>query len=178
MLTHRLLHICVIAGIATIVEYGTSVTAADPANSQPSVKAVPQKPAVSTAKRPLTAAEVWSSDYAQARHRAKKLNRPLLLHFHATWCGPCRQMERDVLNSEKVLNELKAQCVAVKIDCDQQPTVAQQFGVESLPCDIVVTPDGMMQRLNSGFMPADEYTSLISTFGKAPSATPIQVSSN
>ena len=178
MFAHRLLHICVIAGISAIVESCTSVTAADPANSQPSVKAASQKPAVSTAKRPLTAGEVWGSDYAQARQRGKSLNRPVLLHFHATWCGPCRQMERDVLNSEKVLNELKAHCVAIKIDCDQQSALAQKFSVGALPCDILVTPDGMMHRLNSGFMPVEEYTSLISSFGKAPSATPIQVSSN
>jgi thioredoxin-like negative regulator of GroEL len=154
------------------------VAAGDPAKSQPSVKAAPQKPAVSAANRPLTAEEVWGSDYARALKRAKSLNRPVLLHFHATWCGPCRQMERDVLNSAQVLNELNARCVAIKIDCDQQPILVQKFGVESLPCDIVVTTDGKMHRVNAGYVPADEYTSMISSFGKAKNATPIQVSSN
>ena len=118
------------------------------------------------------------TDYGLAWQRAKKLNRPVLLHFHATWCGPCRLMERDVLNSPRVLQELNACCVAVKVDCDQQPALVQQFGVESLPCDILVTLDGKMHRVNLGFVSAEKYTSLISNSGKVRGATPIDVSSN
>lgn len=177
MWTNRLLKLTVISGIATIADSSLPIRAADPPRSTP-VAAARQKPAASTAPRPLTAAEVWGTDYRLAWQRAKKLNRPVLLHFHATWCGPCRQMERDVLNSPGVLQELNVCVVAAKVDCDQQPALAQEFGVASLPCDILVTMDGKMQRVNLGFVSAEKYTSLISSFGKVRSATPIDVSSN
>ncbi|MGE5192738.1 MAG: thioredoxin family protein, partial [Deltaproteobacteria bacterium] len=108
--------------------------------------------------------------------QAKQLNRPVLLHFHAVWCGPCQQMEREVLNTPAVLHELNACCVAVKIDCDQQPVLVQQFGVESLPCDVLVTPDLKMHRVNQGFVPADRYPSLISQAVKQKTEARIQVS--
>jgi thiol:disulfide interchange protein len=178
MWTNRLLKLSVLSGIAAIADSSFSIRAADPAISPPSSAAAPQKPMVATATRPLTAADVWGNDYALARQRAKKLNRPVLLHFHATWCGPCRQMERDVLNSAKVLHELNACCVAVKVDCDQQPALTQQFGVEGLPCDILVTTDGKMQRINLGLVSAEEYTSLISSSGNVRRASSIHVSKN
>ncbi|HEY2252300.1 MAG TPA: thioredoxin domain-containing protein [Planctomycetaceae bacterium] len=144
----------------------------------PTAAVPPQKPPVSTAARPLAADEVWGHDYARAWQQSRKLNRPVLMHFHTTWCGPCRQMERDVLNSAKVLRELDARCIAVKVDCDKQPELTRQFGVEGLPCDILVTVDGKMHRLTHGFVAADEYSSMISKFGKSRSATPIDLSSN
>jgi len=178
MWTNRLLKLAVISGIAAIADRGIPSRAADPAKSPRSAALAPQKPAASTANRPLKAADVWGNDYARAWQQAKKLNRPVLLHFHATWCSPCRQMERDVLNSAIVLRELNACCVAVKIDCDQQPALTQQFGVEALPCDILVTLDGKMQRLNQGCVSAEDFASLISTSGKIRSATSIDVSKN
>lgn len=149
-----------------------------PAKVSPTAAAAPQKPVASTADRPLTAAEIWGHDYALACQQSKKLNRPVLLHFYTTWCGPCRQMERDVLNSAKVLRQLDACCVAVKVDCDKQPELTRQFGVQGLPCDILVTVDGKMHRLTQGFVAADGYASMISNFGKARSATAIDLSSN
>lgn len=178
MWTNRLLKLSVISGVAAIAESSFPIRAADPPKSGTAVAASAQKTAAATAPRPLTASDVWGTDYGLAWQRAKKLNRPVLLHFHATWCGPCRQMERDVLNSPRVLQELNSCVVAVKVDCDQQPALVQEFGVAALPSDILVTTDGKMQRVNAGFVSAESYTSLISRFGKVRSATPIDVSSN
>lgn len=178
MWTDRVVALCVISGITAFADGWIPIQAAEPAKTPRSPAPAPQKPAASAAVRPLTAADVWDTDYARAWQRAKKQGRPVLLHFHATWCAPCRQMERDVLNSPDVLRELNTRCVAVKVDCDQQPVMVEQFGVEALPCDILVTPDGKMHRLNMGVVSAREYTSLISNFGKGRSPTTIDVSSN
>jgi thioredoxin-like negative regulator of GroEL len=87
-------------------------------------------------------------------------------------------MERDVLNSAPVLHELNAHCVAVKIDCDQHPSLTQQFGVGALPCDMLVTADGKMQHVNTGVLSAADYSSLITRVAKSKLDTRIQVSAN
>ncbi len=179
MSNNKLLKLTLLAGIDVTALSGTIAGAADELGATAAAvsTATPTRP-VSTGKPDLTEKDVWGRDYSHAWHRAKKVNRPVLLHFHAKWCGPCQQMEREVLNTPKVLNALDACCVAVKIDCDQQPELVQKFGIEALPCDVLVTPDLKMHRINSGFASADQYSTLVSRAAKRKSETAIQVSAN
>jgi thiol-disulfide isomerase/thioredoxin len=175
----KLLKLTLLAGIDVTALSGTIAGAADESGATAAAvsTATPTKP-VSAGKPALTEKDVWGDDYGRAWQRAKKLNRPVLLHFHAVWCGPCQQMEREVLNTSKVLNALDACCVAVKVDCDRQPDLVQKFAIESLPCDVLVMPDRTMQRINHGFVPADQYSSLVSRAAKPKAAAAIQVSAN
>jgi YHS domain-containing protein/thiol-disulfide isomerase/thioredoxin len=88
--------------------------------------------------------DVWRHDFSDAAKVAKQSGRPLLIHFHATWCGPCRQMEKDVLHHSDVRDVLSRNYVAVMIDSDQHPELIEQFGIKSLPTDLVIAPDGVV----------------------------------
>lgn len=163
MSTHRLLNLSVLAGF-TLAGFDDLPAQAADRQSAPTAAApvaAAQKPNPE-ANRPLTAKDVWGHDYAQARQQAKAQNRPVLLHFHATWCGPCQQMERSVLNTSDVLNEIHSRCVAIKVDSDRYPDLVQQFGVNALPCDVFVGSDGKILRVNQGAVSAEQYKALIS----------------
>lgn len=67
-------------------------------------------------------AEVVSSD------------KPVLLDFWATWCGPCRMIAPAV---EAISDELSTVKVG-KVNVDEQPELADQFGVMSIPTLIVM----------------------------------------
>lgn len=88
--------------------------------------------------------DAWMHDFTDAAKAAKQSGRPLLIHFHATWCGPCRQMEKDVLHHSDVRDLLSRNYVAVMIDSDQHPELIEQFGIKSLPTDLVIAPDGVV----------------------------------
>lgn len=89
-------------------------------------------------------AEVLSSD------------KPVLLDFFATWCGPCR-MVGPILEEIAQENESIKVC---KIDVDQDPELAQRFQVTSIPL-LVVMQDGKVINQALGAKPKDQILKLL-----------------
>ncbi len=58
-----------------------------------------------------------------------KSEKPLLLDFYADWCGPCRMVAPIV---EEIANE-NPQYAVGKINVDNEPELAAEFGVMSIP---------------------------------------------
>ena len=56
-------------------------------------------------------------------------DKPILVDFFATWCGPCRMLA-PVL--EEIAEE-RDDVVIVKVDVDEEPALAQSFGVQVIP---------------------------------------------
>ena len=68
----------------------------------------------------------------------KHSDRPVVVDFWATWCGPCRQLA-PVLES---LSEEHPEVLFVKMDIDKNPKTAEKYLVQSVPT-MIVFQDGI-----------------------------------
>ena len=119
----------------------------------------------------------WLTDYAQAKAESRRLNMPLLVHFTATWCGPCQVMERETLNSPAVLAVFGRDVIGVKLDFDRDRGLAEAFWVKSIPTDVVVAPDGKILGRHSGKQKSGPYTAALKHWGRQFERPPAQPAS-
>src|SRR3954451_15377385 len=61
---------------------------------------------------------------------AESMNQPVLVDFWAPWCGPCKQLTPII---EKVVRAQNGKVRMVKINVDENQTIASQLRVQSLP---------------------------------------------
>lgn len=86
--------------------------------------------------------------------------KPVLIDFFATWCGPCK-VQSSVLNTVKEnVGELAR---IVKIDVDQFPAIAAQYGVRGVPT-LAVFQNGNLLWKESGVHDVNTLTTLLQNF--------------
>jgi putative thioredoxin len=87
---------------------------------------------------------------------------PVLVDFWAPWCGPCKTLGPAL---EKVVREAKGKIKLVKIDIDQNPDVATQMRVQSIPA-VFAFVDGRPVDGFMGALPESQIKQFIERLGK------------
>lgn len=71
-------------------------------------------------------------------------SQPVLVDFWAPWCGPCRQQ---VPILEKLSQAGDINATIAKVNTDDQPTIAQKFGITSIPTLILFKGGAEAERM-------------------------------
>lgn len=71
-------------------------------------------------------------------------NGVVLVDFWATWCGPCKMLAPNV---EEIAKEYEGRAVVGKVDVDENPDLAERFGIMSIPALFVFVNGEVKEKL-------------------------------
>lgn len=82
--------------------------------------------------------------------------KPVLVDFWATWCGPCRMLGPVIAQIAEEREDIKV----CKINVDEAPSLAQQFNVMGIPT-VILFKNGEIAGQSVGFVPKQKLLDLL-----------------
>ena len=112
------------------------------------------KPAASKAKI------AWQPTFEQGLALAKRTNKPLMVDFFATWCGPCKLLDSHIYSNAKVVTESR-NWINVKVDGEKRADLMKKYDLSAFPSIVFFAPNGKVLKKQIGLsVPPDKQNSM------------------
>ena len=89
--------------------------------------------------------------------RAQKENKKVLIYFHASWCVPCKTIEKTVFTDSLVYNLLNKEAITIAIDIDEKAVneLVKKYRVTAIPVIAILNKEGYLLEKNTT-LPAND----------------------
>lgn len=127
---------------------------------------------LSFAKQPQTIVEpidLDANEFVKKVHNFKKNpnqftylgDKPAIIDFHATWCGPCKQLAPTL---KALAAEYGEEIYIYKVDIDKEPDIARAYGIRSVPSLLFIPHDDAVPQMGQGNIPKESLKKVIDEF--------------
>lgn len=118
----------------------------------------------------------WAKDpsWQEVKERAKRENKYIFLDVFATWCLPCKKMDKEVYTNDSVADFFNKNFIAVKLQTDKTAndeeyvkkwysdaqSILSEFAIDAFPSFLFFSPEGTVVDMNNGFKTPKELMNL------------------
>jgi thioredoxin len=88
-------------------------------------------------------------------------DKPAIIDFHATWCGPCKQLAPTL---KALAAEYGEEIYIYKVDIDREPDIARAYGIRSVPSLLFIPHDDAVPQMGQGNIPKESLKKVIDEF--------------
>lgn len=121
---------------------------------------------------PLFANQIhWQSYNAASFEKARDENKLLLLDLKANWCHWCHVMDQKTYATPEVIRYINKHYVAMKVDHDARPDLAERYRKWGWPATVILTADGNELHKQAGYINPDKFLNLITHLRNSPQDT-------
>lgn len=91
--------------------------------------------------------------------KSQEKNKPIFVDVYTDWCGPCKWMDQNVFNMQKVATFFNTNFLSVKIDAEKGygPAFVQANSINSYPTYLFFSPEGELILIGHGATPANVF---------------------
>ena len=100
--------------------------------------------------------------WAQILKKAKTEKKIIFLDAYASWCGPCKRLQKEVFTQKEVGDVFNQKFINVKMDMEkgEGPALTQQYPLEAYPTLFFIDGNGKVVKKVIGYYPAAELVAI------------------
>jgi len=141
--------ISLLAALFTIITFCSFSHAADKAEAKPA-----DKPASTTV---AASKEIQWQAFEPGMKAIKDGKKKGFLHFYTDWCHYCKVMNKETFIDPKIIAYLNENFVNIRVNADQEKSVAEMFRVKPVPDNWFIGDDATPLSHQPGYIPADKF---------------------
>jgi len=86
----------------------------------------------------IIAQDYFIDNFEQAKDKAKKQNKRIFVVFSASWCGPCKAMDKDIFQDKEVISYIDSNFVLIKLMSKNNKKLFRKFKINSIPSFVIM----------------------------------------
>jgi thioredoxin-related protein len=115
--------------------------------------------------------------WPEIKAQAKLENKYIFLDCYTTWCGPCKEMEKNVFSNDTVASYFNNHFISVRVQMDRTKkddsyvqqwydtadVLAKRYKIAAYPSFVFLSPEGQIVHKETGFKPVQEFIKVAET---------------